>query len=398
MRLDRYLEMVRYAAAWLAVAAVMLCLPLRAEAASSSEAPTRAPHAILMDADTGAILLQRDADTLVPPASMSKLMTLAVAFKAIKAGQLKLDDEFLMSEHAWRTGGAPSGTSAMFVPVNTKATLEELIKGITVQSGNDAAIAIAEGMAGSEAAFAKLMTDEARRIGLPKSTFRNPTGLYDPGHLMTVRELALLARYIIHEYPQQYAYFGLREFPYRKHKFFNRNPLLSLAIGVDGLKTGYVKESGYGMVASAKQENRRLIAVVAGLPSAAERKDETARLLEWGFKSFSEFTLFDAGEVVGEARVWGGERFYVPLTGAAGPVTVLLPRATANQRLRAEIRYQKPLKPPIKKGETVAVLKVTAANDTINEVPLKAAEDVDRAGVVRRGLDSLFFRATRWIP
>jgi D-alanyl-D-alanine carboxypeptidase (penicillin-binding protein 5/6) len=383
-------------------AALSLCvrhpIPAAAQSAQSAQAEitTKAKQAILMDADSGAILFQHKADDLAPPASMSKLMTLAVLFKALKSGQVKFEDEFLMSVNAWRRGGAPSGTSAMLVPVNTRERLDQLLQGIIVQSGNDAAIAVAEGLAGSEDGFAKMMTEEARRIGLKKSTFRNATGLYDPEHLMTARELAILARHLIKTYPEYYPGFAQREFQYRKHKPFpNRNPLLSAGLGIDGMKTGHLKEAGYGIVASAKQDNRRLILVINGLERADDRKNEAIRLLEWGFKSFGEFKLFESGEVVGQARVWGGSRMYVPLTGN-GDVSVILPRFPANQKLKAEIVYKGPLKTPIRKGDAIATLRVTSSTQAVNEVPLYAAEDVEGAGVMRRGLDSLVHMAFRW--
>ena len=365
--------------------------------AQNSEFVTKAKQAVLMDAATGAILYQLRADELAAPASMSKLMTLAVLFKAMKAGHLKPDDEFVMSENAWRKGGAPSGTSAMMVPVTTKAKLSAPTQGIIIQSGNDAAIAVAEGMAGSEEAFAKIMEIEARKLGLEKSTFRNSTGLYHPEHMMTARELAMLARHLISEYPEQYKIFAQKEFPYRKHKFINRNPLLFLGINADGLKTGYIKESGYGMVGSAEQDGRRLIVMVGGLTTADDRKDEARKLLEWGFKSFTEFKLFDAGETVGQARVWGGQQMYVSLTGQ-GDLAVILPRFPANQRLRAEIVYNGPLKPPLRKGDQVAKLRVTSSTNAVNEVPLYASEDVGQGGIFRRGLDSLMHLALRWVP
>lgn len=357
---------------------------------------TKARHAILMDAVSGAVLFQHDADTLAPPASMSKLMTLAVVFRALKAGAIKQSDSITMSVNAWRTGGAPSGTSAMFVPVNETVTIEEILQGIVVQSGNDACIAIAESLAGTEQAFSEMMTAEARRIGLKKATFRNATGLYHPEHLMTARELAELARYIMTEYPSFFPLFSQKEFRYRKHRFINRNPLLFLDIGADGMKTGYIKEAGYGMVGTAMQDGRRLVVVVNGLDDANERRDEARRLLEWGFRAFGEFKLFDPGEVVGEARVWGGSQFYVPLTGKDG-VAIVLPRFPANQRLTAEIRYKGPLKPPIHKGDEVAHLRVTSSSSAMNEVPLYATEDVAEAGVVRRGLDSLLHIALGWV-
>lgn len=365
--------------------------------AQSGDVAVKSPQAILMDADSGAIMFQRSADDLVSPASMSKIMLLIMIFRALRAGELKLDTEFLMSEYAWRTGGAPSRTSSMFVPLGKKATVDDLLKGIIVQSGNDAAISVAENMIGSEPLFAKKMTEEARRLGLKKSVFANATGLYHPEHLMTVREIAILARHIIKEYPEYYPLFALREFNYRQHKFHNRNPLLASVPGADGLKTGYVKESGYGIVASAKQDNRRLILAINGASTPEERKDDARRLLEWGFKNFSEVRLYDAGEVVGHARVWGGERMYMPLTGN-GEVNIVLPRFPANQKLSARIFYKGPLKPPLKKGEQVATLRVTTSTEASSEVPLYAAEDVRQAGFMRRGLDSLVYFATRWIP
>ena len=371
--------------------------PVVAQAEKPIDGQIKAPQAILMDADTGAIMFQRNADQLMHPASMSKLMLVAVLFKALKAGEIKLTDQYKMSENAWRRGGAPSGTSAMFVPLGTTATIEELLKGIIVQSGNDAAISVAENMMGSEQAFARFMTEEAGGLGLKKSRFMNATGLHDPLHVMSARDLAVLARHIISEYPEYYQLFGLREFQYRRHKFINRNPLLTVVPGVDGLKTGFIKESGYGITASAKQDNRRLIAVVNGLSTADERRDDARRLLEWGFRNFSEVKLFDAGEVVGHARIWGGQRMYMPLTGQ-GEVNIVLPRHPPNQRLTARIIYKGPLKPPLKKGEQVATLRVTTSTEAMNEVPLYAAEDVGVGGVMRRGLDSLWHLATRWIP
>ena len=368
-----------------------------AQGQSGAEVVLKSPQAILMDADSGSVLYQRNADELAPPASMSKLMLLLMMFLALRSGELKLEDEFLMSEHAWRTGGAPSRTPAMFVPLGKTAKVEELIKGIIVQSANDASISVAENMKGSEALFAEAMTAEARRLGLKKSTFRNATGFHHPEHLMTVREIAVLARIIIKQFPEYYPLFAQRELAYRSHKFHNRNPLLGLVAGVDGLKTGYIKEGGYGIVASAKQDNRRLILAINGAGTAEERRDDARRLLEWGFRNFSEAKLFEAGEVVGHARVWGGERMYMPLVGENG-VSVVLPRFPNNPKITARIFYRGPLMPPIKKGDQVAILRVTTATEATSEVPLFAAEDVGKAGFVRRGLDSLLYFATRWIP
>jgi serine-type D-Ala-D-Ala carboxypeptidase (penicillin-binding protein 5/6) len=394
--LVRLAALILVAVAAFAIETLTSATPALAQA--SGEFVTRAKRAILMDADSGAVLYQQNADELAPPASMSKLMTLEVLFQAMKQGKVKPEDEFLMSEYAWRTGGAPSGTSAMFVPINTKARVDELIQGIIVQSGNDASIAVAEALGGSEQGFAKMMDAEARRIGLAKSTFRNSTGLHDPEHLMTARELAILARHIIREHPEQYKIFAQREFPYRKHKFFNRNPLLGDdALGVDGLKTGHTKEAGYGIVVSSVSEGRRLIGVVMGLADEKERREEARRLLEWGQRSFAKFTLFDADEEVGHARIWGGTQFYVPLSAkGGGPLNVVLPRFPANQKLRAEIVYNGPLKPPVKKGDEIARLRVTSSSNASTEVPLVATEDVEPANLWRRGMDSLVFLALRW--
>jgi D-alanyl-D-alanine carboxypeptidase (penicillin-binding protein 5/6) len=384
------------AGAMIAAAAIAVTAPAFAQ--SSGEFVTRAKRAILMDAESGAVLFQLNADELAPPASMSKLMTLEVLFQAMKQGKVKPEDEFMMSEYAWRTGGAPSGTSAMFVPINTRARVDELIQGIIVQSGNDASIAVGEALGGTEQGFAKMMEEEARRIGLKKSTFRNATGLHHPEQLMTARELAMLARHIIREHPDQYKIFAQREFPYRKHKFYNRNPLIGdEALGVDGLKTGHTKEAGYGIVVSAAKDGRRLIGVVMGLADEKERREEARRILEWGQRSFAKFTLFDAEEEVAHARVWGGTQFYVPLTAkGGGPLNVVLPRFPANQKLRAEVVYQGPLKPPVKKGDEIARLRVTSSSNASTEVPLVAMEDVEQAGIWRRGMDSLVFLALRW--
>lgn len=355
---------------------------------------TKAPRAILMEATSGAVLFQHHADDLAPPASMSKLMTLAVLFRELKAGKVKTSDEFLMSVNAWRKGGAPSGTSAMMVPVNTKATVDELIKGIAIQSGNDACIAVAEALGGNEANFAKMMTQEARRIGLAKSTFANATGLQNENHLMTMRELALLARYLFTEYPDYYGVFSQKEFQYRKHKFYNRNPLLFLGVGADGLKTGHTAEAGFGLVGSAVQDGKRLILVVGGMADAESRKAEAQKLLEWGFKSFSSVRVFDDGEIVGRARVWGGQHMYVPLAGK-GEVMIALPKYPANQKLSAEIVYKAPLKPPVRKGDQVATLKIQSTSSASAEIPLYAQEDVEPSGLAWRGLDTLVIMALR---
>jgi D-alanyl-D-alanine carboxypeptidase (penicillin-binding protein 5/6) len=385
-----------------AAAAFLLAPSARLAFAQEGEFTTKAKNAILMDYETGSVLFQKSADELVPPASMSKLMTLAVLFKALKDGKVKLEDELQTSENAWRTGGAPSGTSAMFIPIHNKTPISELIQGIVVQSGNDACITVAEGLGGTVPKFAVQMEEEARRLGLKKSTFRNATGLDNPEHLMTARELALLAHHLIRDYPDRYPVFAQKEFAYRKHKFYNRNPLLGPDLGVDGLKTGHTSTAGYGIVFSMVNEGRRLIGVVMGLTDERERKDEARRLIEWGKRSYAQVKLFDAEEKVGSARVWGGDRWFVPLTGN-GAVDVVLPRFPAGQKLRGEIVYLGPLKPPIRKGDQVAVLRVTSTVGTnpeptaVTEAPLYAGDNVEPSSFLWKGVDSLLYLALRMV-
>lgn len=388
----------RIAALWRIVA---LGLTLCCVAGSIGSSPARADYtttarnAILMDFETRSILFEKDVDTLMPPASMSKLMTLAVVFDALKSGQIGLDDEFFTSERAWRTGGAPSGTAAMFLPINSGNKLGDLIQGITVQSGNDACIVIAEALSGSEEGFARLMTEKARKLGLKKATFKNSTGLPHPEHLMTVRELALLAHHIISTYPEYYSYFAQKEYRYRKHKFFNRNPLIFLDIGADGLKTGYTAEAGFGIVGSAVREGRRLIVVVAGAETANARRDEARKLLEYGFRSFRPVKVYSRDERVGDALVFGGAQSRVPLVGN-GDISMLMPSFNV-KRMDAAIVYDGPLRAPIRKGDQVAHLRVSSSQTGTNMIPLYAAEDVEEGGALARGLDALYFFAIGWL-
>jgi D-alanyl-D-alanine carboxypeptidase (penicillin-binding protein 5/6) len=285
----------------------------------------------------------------------------------------------------------------MFAPLNSMVSVSDLIQGITVQSGNDAAIILAEGISGTEDAFAKEMTKYAREIGLTKSTFVNSTGLPAEGHLMTVRELGMLARYLIYTYPEYYPFFGEKSFTFNKHTFNNRNPLIFAPdLGVDGLKTGYIEEAGYGLVASAKRGEQRLILVVNGLNTKQEREGEPRRLIEWGFKSFRPFRLFDEGQKVSDALVWGGTQHYVPLVGD-GNINIILP-ATASGKVSASIVYQGPIKAPIRKGDRVAVLRITSSESSAtNEIPLYAADDVAASNFLMRGLDSLGCLAFCWL-
>src|ERR1041385_4942113 len=279
--------------------AATLVLPAAAQAPKKDEFQTSAPYAILIEADSGTVLFEKNADKLNPPASMSKLMTVELVLHTIEQGKLKWDDEMTISENAWRRGGAPSGGSAMFAALNSRVSVKDLMHGVMVQSGNDACISLAEGIAGSEIAFADMMNKRARELGLTQSHFSNATGVHEPDHLVTMRELAKLTQYIIKTYPDAYKIFAEREFTWNKVRQQNRNPLLAMGIGADGLKTGHTKEAGYGLAASAVNNNLRLIMVANGFKTMKERADESRKLLEWGFRAFESRALFAEGETVG---------------------------------------------------------------------------------------------------
>jgi serine-type D-Ala-D-Ala carboxypeptidase (penicillin-binding protein 5/6) len=343
---------------------------------AQDEAPleTTAPQAILIDGRSGLVMFEKNADELMAPASMSKLMTMTLVFEALTAKQLTMDQEFVISEDAWRRGGAPSGGSTMYAELNSKVKLSDLIQGAIIQSANDACIAIAEGMAGSEAAFAQRMTERARALGLEKSVFRNSTGLPDPEHVMTVRELAKLARHIILTYPEYYTYYSKPEFTWNNITQENRNPLLVDYPGADGMKTGYTKEAGYGLVGSVERDNRRLIMVIAGLKSIAERKKEAQRILDWGFKQFKPVTAYTANEQVGRARVWGGERNWV---GLVTRQDVRLALSSNELKLATiDLLYRGPLMAPVKAGEPAGRLRFSVSGNTIAEFPLETAQPV----------------------
>jgi D-alanyl-D-alanine carboxypeptidase (penicillin-binding protein 5/6) len=379
----------------LVVATTMLGLVAAAWAAPAprreGEFNTAAPTAILIEADSGTVLFERNADELVPPASLSKLMTAEVVFNEITQGRLKLQDELLISTNAWRTGGAPSRTSSMFAPINSRVAVEDLLRGVIVQSGNDACIALAEAIARNEDKFAALMTARAREIGLAKATFGNSTGLPHPQQLMTVRELARLAQHIIRTYPDFYKIYSEREFTFNKIRQFNRNPLLAMNIGADGLKTGFTREAGYGLVGSAVQNDLRLIVVVNGLKSEKERADEARRLLEWGFNNFQFNTLFANGQVIAHAKVYGSGQ--VPLI-AAREVKLMVPRGV-RERIIARVSYSGPVRPPVQKGQRIGALKVWRGDMMALEVPLQAGEAMEQGSLPRRALDAVseFFYA-----
>lgn len=357
-----------------------------AENTGKSDFQTAAQFAILIEATSGTVLFEKNADELMFPSSMSKLMTAEYVFNAIAQKRISLDDKMTISENAWRKGGAPSGGSTMYAAINSQVRVEDLIKGMVIQSGNDACIALAEGLAGNEPAFATLLTRRAREIGLAKSTFANASGLHDPDGQVTARELAQLAAHLIRTYPQFYHLYGEREFTWNKIRQFNRNPLLTMGIGADGLKTGYTKEAGYGLVGSAVQNDLRLIVVVNGLKSPKERATEARKLLEWGFRAFESRLLFAQGETVGEAKLYGGEKGYVPLTGGE-PIRLLVPRGTSD-KIVARIVYSGPVPAPVEQGAPIGRLRVWRADRVTLEVPLQAAESVAKGTVTQRAFDA----------
>ena len=375
-------------AAVLAAALVALLGTATARAQAPAQIQVSAPHAILIDFDSGTVLYEKAADVPTPPASMSKLMTMAVVFRELKNGDLKLTDQIPISEYAWRRGGAPAGGSAMFAAIHSRVPVPDLLRGAIVQSGNDATIAFAEAIAGNELAFSEKMNALARELGLTNSTFRNASGLHDPDQKASVRDLAKLAIHIIRNYPEHYKIFGEREFTWNKIRQQSRNPLLALSLGADGLKTGFIKESGYGIVGSAVQGGARLIVAINGARSEKERIDDARRLLEWGFRAFDSRLLFREGATIGEARVFGGDRRYVPLMGA-GAIRLLSQRGTAD-RLLVRVAYVGPLRAPIAQGAEVARLKVMRGNAVALDVPLYAAVDVGEGSLTQRALDGAF--------
>jgi D-alanyl-D-alanine carboxypeptidase (penicillin-binding protein 5/6) len=310
-----------------------------------------------------------------------------MVFEALKEGRIKLDDMLTVSENAWRKGGAASGGSTMFLALNSQVKVEDLIRGVIIQSGNDACIVLAEALAGSEEAFAEMMTRRGKQIGLQDTVFRNSTGLPDPEHLTTARDLALLAKRTIEDFPDRYHYYQEKEFVFHGIRQGNRNPLLYKGIGGDGLKTGHTEASGYGLTGSAKQGDRRLILVVNGLPSMQARADETERLISWGFREFNNYVLFKAGETVVDAKVWLGEEETVPLVPERDAVITLARKARPG--MKVTVVYDEPLPAPIQRGDKVAMLSVTAPDTAPVEFPLVAGAPVERLGFFARIGESL---------
>ena len=362
------------------LAAVLAASPVRALDTSAGEA-------ILIDEASGTVLLEKNAIRPTFPSSMTKLMTVYLLFERLAAGALALDDTFPVSEKAWRMGG-----SKMFVEVGSDVRIEDLVRGIVVQSGNDATIVVAEGLAGSEQAFAQQMTAKARELGMTGTVFRNASGWPDPEHVTTVADLALLVRRTIEDFPDYYHYYAEQDFTFGGIAQANRNPLLHAGIGADGLKTGYTEAAGYGLAASAQQDGRRLTLVMNGLSSARVRADEAERLLQWGFRAFDAYRLLAAGETVGEAEVWLGEEESVPLV-LNEDLTLTLSHE-ARRAMVARIVYPGPVPAPIAPGQAIARLAIDAPGMATVERELVAGAAVDElplAGRLAAALGYLLF-------
>ncbi len=360
------------------IIAVLLVFLSTSAAIAEDKVPvfeSQAKQAILMDAKSGLILYEKDIDTPIPPASMSKLMTQALVFDALKKGDIKIDQTFPISENAWRKGGAVARGSTMYAVLRSNISVDDLLHGAIIQSANDACIALAEGLAGSEQAFTQRMADKAKTLGLEHSSFGNSTGLPDPLQRMSVKDLANLARYIIGTYPDYFKIYSQPEFTWNKITQQNRNPLLKDYPGADGMKTGYTKEAGYGMVGTATRDGRRLVMVIAGLESINDRKVEAQKLLDWGFNQFKTISLYEAGDVVSRARVWGGSAHWVNLV-TVDPIKVAL-SPTEQDRADVRMSYTGPLQAPVKAGVNVGTMRILVDGKVVSEADLQTAEDVE---------------------
>lgn len=358
------------AAAWIAWGTAGL-------AAEAAIVETAAPHAILIDLTTGSVLMEKNADEVIEPASMSKLMLIYMLFERLADGGLTMEDTLPVSETAWRMGG-----SKMFVGVNTRVTVSDLLRGIIVQSGNDACIVVAEALASSELAFAQMMTERGIELGLRNSVFKNSTGWPAEGHVMTAADIARVAERIIRDFPQYYSMFAETSFTYNDIRQSNRNPLLFSYAGADGLKTGHTESAGYGLVGSATRNGRRLVLVVAGLENEQQRAREAERLLDWGFREFANYALFRAGEVVAEAPLWLGDKATLPLV-IRNDLTLTMSRA-ARRQMTVSAVFQGPIPAPIQSGQQVATLVIEAPDTETIRLPLYAGADVGRLGLVGR--------------
>jgi len=341
---------------------------------------TRASAVYLYDMTTDTVLLDKNADVPLPPSSMSKLMTLYMLFEALRDGRVTLDTQFTVSTKARQTGG-----STMFLDETDRPTVESLVKGIIVQSGNDACVVVAENLAGTEDAFARLMNERAETMGLENSTFVNSTGWPAPNHRMSMRDLGILAQRLIEDFPEYYGYFALQEYDFDGRSpanRFNRNPVLGRGLGADGLKTGHTQEAGYGLTGSAMQAGRRIIFVVNGLDSSAARARESEQIINWAFRQFVQRDIAEAGEEFAEAPVWMGDQTRIGLV-TADTATILVP-ATRRDEATARVEYEGPIEAPIEAGQHVADLVISVEGLPDARIPLVSDRDVTRGGFLPR--------------
>jgi len=358
----------------------LLILLMAPAPAAAFETPARA--AILVDLEADQVLFARNPDEPLPTASMSKLMTAFMVFERLEDGRISLDDTFPVSEKAWRKGG-----SKMFVEVGSRVRVEDLLRGIIIQSGNDACIVVAEALAGSEEEFARQMTERARELGLAGTNLTNASGWPDPDHVMSVRDLATLATLLIRRFPDYYPLYSEKEFTFNGIRQYSRNPLLHSDPSADGLKTGYTEEAGYGLVASAVRGDRRLLLVLAGLESARQRGDEAERLLEYGYNQFKNYRLFSTGEAVELANVWLGDDTTVPLVLEEDVVISLTSEGRRN--LEVKVVYDGPIPAPVANGSALAELEITAPGIEPRRLPLVAGEEVRAANLFGRVTSAL---------
>jgi D-alanyl-D-alanine carboxypeptidase (penicillin-binding protein 5/6) len=379
----------------LALSATLLCFVLSVLPGRAQSFQTSAPFAELVDFESGAVLFEKGADEPMTPAATVKLLTAEIVFHQLAEGRLHLDDKFQVSEHAWRTGGAHAHGPATFLDIHSDVRIDDLLQGLIVHSGNDAALTLAEGISGTEESFADLMNKRAGELGMTHSTFANARGVSDPRQHVTARDMALLAAHIIRDYPDDYHYFSEKEFTWNKIRQLNRDPLLNMDLGADGLMAGDSPESGYGLVGSAAQNGQRLILVVNGLKTAADRAEEARKLFDWGFRSFDPRDLFQPGETVGTASVYGGAQSEVPLT-CDRPAKIFLPRGS-QERLTAKVVYIGPLVAPVAAGVEVARLRVWRGPTLALDLPLKTKAAVPLGGLSKRAFDAGIELATNLI-
>ncbi len=367
---------------------------LAAEEAPSAFA-SKAKQIYLVESKTGTVLLAANENQSFPPASLAKLMTMEVVFSALKRGEISMDVAYPVSEFAWRSGGAPSGTTTMFAALRSQIRVEDLVKGVVVQNGNDACIILAEGLSRSEGEFATRMTARAQDLKMTRSTFGNATGLPSAESRTTVRDMVELARHIQREYPDFYPLYRQPDFLWNKISQRNKNPLLNLGIGVDGLGAGFAEGFGYAVVASVERDNTRLFLAMGGLASDKERLEESRRVLEWGLSAFQTKVLFQQGERIGEAAIYGGAIRHVDVV-AKEAVDIYVPTNNPD-RLSGRIVYRWPLNAPVREGQDVGTLKISSGDRVVREVPLVAVTSVERGGLVSRAADALMELAFFWL-